>query len=303
MSDFEGQGTEEVNVSEDTSSVAEDFQPDYSSLNETLNAPEPTETETPKNNPAWEPILSVVPEPLHAQIIPHLSKTDKHVQELQQKFAPYRGFIEQGIDPEMINQSLLLGQAIQQNPQAVYDQMREQFGLTHEQAIDAMNEATEDDESQGFDDEEYGDPDDSEFEFDVESHPAFVAMQEQLEQLQSIRQEQETIALQNKIAEEVNQEWQEIEKIAGGPLTQAVKEDIMQRALHIAGDGLPNLMSGFKAHVDFASAIRNSSANNSAPSVTDGTGMLPTSRTYDMSDREGMTNFIADFAKNLNGGK
>lgn len=302
MSDFEGQGTEEVNT-EDTSSVAEDFQPDYGALNESFNEPDTTEdSETPKSNPAWDPILSIVPEPLHAQIIPHLSKTDKHVQELQQKFAPYKGFVDQGISPDIINQSLMLGKAIQENPQAVYDQMREQFGLTHEEAIEQMEDALDsEDEGQGF--EGFGDEDDADYTVDIESHPAVVAMREQLEQLQSIQQEQEHTALQNRIAEEVSNEWREIEQVAGGPLSDAVKDDIMQRALHIAGDGLPKLMDGFKAHVQFASQIRNSSANNYAPSVTDGTGMLPTSRTYNMETEEGMTQYIADFAKNLNGGK
>ena len=73
--------------------------------------------------------------------------------------------------------------------------------------------------------------------------------------------------------------------------------------MQIAGDeGMPSLIEGFKAHVAYSSRIRNSSANNSAPSVTDGTGLLPTSRTYDKSTPEGLQAFIADYTRSINGG-
>lgn len=309
MSDFENSGSEEVETSE--SSVAEnDFTPDYSSLNSSLNEPENTDTgdnnSEPDNsgesrNPAWDPILNLIPEQLHSQVIPHLSKTDKHVQELQQRYAPYKGIIEQGVSPDAITNSLTLARAIQENPQAVYDEMREQFGLTHEQAIQVMEDADEDDDSQGL---EYGDEEDSDFSGEaIENHPIVVQLREQVEALNQVRQEQAMIEMQDKIRNDVAAEWSEIEKIAGGNLSQSAKDDIAQRALQLAGDnGVPSLMDGFKAHVRFVSEIRNSSANNSAPPVADGTGLLPSSRTYDKSTPEGRQAFIADFARSLTNG-
>lgn len=301
MSDFEGIESE-VDTSSDTS-VAEDFTPDYSALNDSLNAPEPVEEETTTDsrNPAWDPILNLIPEQLHSQVIPQLSKTDKHVQELQQKYAPYKSFIEQGIDPDVISNSLTLGRMIAEDPQAVITQMQAQFGLTREEAED-LAEDLADDESQGL---EYGDEEDSDYSGEaIESHPLVQQLQAQVAELAHAKQEQHYAEMQARIADDVRNEWNEIEKIAGGNLSQDIKDDIMQRALQLAGDnGMPKLMDGFKAHINFASKIRNSSANNSAPSVSDGTGLLPSSRTYDKSTPEGRQAYIADFARSLGGNK
>lgn len=300
MSDFEGNDSE-VESTEDTSS--EDFTPDYSALNSSLNEPEVTETEdtSDSRNPAWDPILNLIPEQLHSQVIPHLSKTDKHVQELQQKYAPYKSFIDQGISPDVIDNSLTLGQMIAKDPQAVITQMQEQFGLTRAEAED-LAEDIADEDSQGL---EYGDEEDSDFSGEaIESHPLVQQLQQQVQELAQAKQEQQMQEMQSRIADEVRNEWAEVEKQAGGRLPQHIKDDIAQRALSLAGDnGIPSLMSGFKAHVQFASQIRNSSANNSAPSVADGTGLLPSSRTYDKSTPEGRQAYIADFARSISGGK
>lgn len=300
MSDFEGNDSE-VESTEDTSS--EDFTPDYSALNSSLNEPEVTETEdtSDSRNPAWDPILNLIPEQLHSQVIPHLSKTDKHVQELQQRYAPYKSFIDQGISPDVIDNSLTLGQMIAKDPQAVITQMQEQFGLTRAEAED-LAEDIADDDGQGL---EYGDEEDSDFSGEaIESHPLVQQLQAQVQELAQAKQEQQMQEMQSRIADEVRNEWAEVEKQAGGRLPQHIKDDIAQRALSLAGDnGIPSLMSGFKAHVQFASQIRNSSANNSAPSVADGTGLLPSSRTYDKSTPEGRQAYIADFARSISGGK
>lgn len=296
--------------SEVSGSSTEDFTPNYDELSSTLNednsgedTSQDTNTDATGKNPAWDPILSLIPEQLHSQVIPHLSKTDKHVQQLQQSIAPYKSIIDRGISPDVINQSLTLGQAIAENPQAVYDQMRSQFNLTHEQAIEAINDAgNEDDEdSQGY--EGYGDPEDGEEDV-VSNHPLVLQLQQQLADVQQQREEQQREVMMNNIREEVNREWSDIEKMAGGRLSESVRNDIQMRALNIAGEnGMPKLMDGFREHIQFASQIRNSSANNTAPPVADGTGLLPSSRTYDKSTPEGMQAFIADFVIGMNGGK
>lgn len=303
MSDLDSisNGSDEVNGDVESS---EDFTPDYSALNTSLNEPEVTETTeetSDSRNPAWDPILDLIPEQLHSQVIPHLSKTDKHVQELQQRYAPYKSFIDQGISPDVIDNSLTLGQMIAKDPQAVITQMQEQFGLTRAEAED-LAEDFADDDGQGL---EYGDEEDSDFSGEaIESHPLVQQLQAQVQELAQAKQEQQMQEMQSRIADEVRNEWAEVEKQAGGRLPQHIKDDIAQRALSLAGDnGIPSLMSGFKAHVQFASQIRNSSANNSAPSVADGTGLLPTSRTYDKSTPEGRQAYIADFARSISGGK
>lgn len=274
---------------------------DYDALSsESIDSSESAvETDTTKN-PAWDPILSLIPEQLHSQVIPHLSKTDKHVQQLQQTYAPYKSFIDQGITPEVISQGLTLGQAIAQNPQAVYDQMREQFGLTHEEAITALQDG-EDDDSQGL--QGGYDDDENEDGLDVDelvaNHPLVQQLQQQQEAINAERQQQFHEQQLNSIKEEVDREWSEIETRAGGKLPEHIKEDIMQRALAIAGDGLPKLMDGFNAHVKFVSAIRNSTANNSAPSVADGTGLLPGAHKYDLNSSEGREQRMVDMMRSM----
>lgn len=305
MSDFEGTDSTDTSVdaTEETVSI------DYDSLAATNESTEVnSETESPvaegSKNPAWDPILNLIPEQLHGQVIPHLSKTDKHVQQLQQTYAPFKQFIDQGITPDVISQSLSLGQAIARDPQAVYDQMREQFNLSHAETIQTMNKIAndEDEESQGL--ETYGDEGDEDEDDPIAQHPLFIQMQEQLAAVNSEREESRREQMYADIRDQVNQEWSDIEKKVGGRLSEDIKADIQQRALNLAGDnGMPVLMDGFNDHIRFVSKIRNSSANNFAPAVTDGTGLLPGNSTYDMGSKDGMENFIADFARsNLNGG-
>lgn len=286
--------TEETTAEDSSVSI------DYDSLSESIDTPEPSEgtTDTTKN-PAWDPILNLIPEQLHSQVIPHLSKTDKHVQQLQQTYAPYKSFIDQGITPEAINQGLTLGQAIAQNPQAVYDQMRNQFGLSHAEAIQAL-EDNEDEDGQGLEGG-YDDDDDDEDGIDIDdviaNHPAFRQLQEQAERNNQREQEQAREVQLNSIREEVDREWSEIETMVGGKLSDDIKEDIMQRALHLAGDGLPVLKDGFNAHIKFVTKIRNTTANNSAPSVAEGNGLLPGAHKYDMTSADGRQQRMVDLMR------
>lgn len=308
MSDFEGT-QDNSSVAENEATETQDSSLDYEALSSSFedNSQEDNSQEDNSSsnesgrNPAWDPILELIPEQLHEKVIPHLSKTDKHVQELQQKYAPYKSFVDNGINPEALQASFELGQAISANPRAVYDQMREQFGFTHEEAMDAINEHSEDDdESQGF--EEYGDEEDGEdYGAAIENHPLVQQLQQQVEELNAMREQQAHEEMRFNIEQEVNREWAEVEQRAGGRLPDNVKEDIMQRALHLAGEnGMPRLMDGFEAHVKFVSQIRNSSANNSAPSVSDGQGLLPASKVYDNSTAEGRQKKIADMVRSLN---
>lgn len=298
MSDLEGSEVNEVESSED-SSVAIDYDSFGESIDSSESAEE-TNSETTKN-PAWDPILSLIPEQLHQQVIPHLSKTDKHVQQLQQTYAPYKQFIDQGITADVIHQGLTIGQAIASNPQAVYDQMREQFNLTHEQAIQAL-EDNEDNDSQGLEGG-YDDDDNDDEGFDIEeavaNHPLVRQLAEQAERNQLREQEQEREAQLNNIKQEVDREWSELETMVGGKLDADIREDIMQRALALAGDGIPVLKDGFNAHVKFVSRIRNTTANNSAPSVAEGNGLLPGAHKYDLNSSDGREKRMVDMMRSM----
>lgn len=291
MDDFEGN-----EVTEEVTNDAVDI--DYDSLN-VDDDNDSGDQETPTRNPAWDPILELIPEQLHSRVIPHLSKTDKHVQSLQQTYAPFKQFIDNGVTADVINQGLSLGQAIANDPQSVYDALREKFDLTHDEAIKVLEDNEEDDdESQGYEygDEEDGEDDDDLIDIDdaVSNHPLVRQLQEQAQRQNQRDQEIFREQQLNEIKQEVDKEWAEIEEKAGGKLSDSVRDDIMQRALYLAGDGVPKLKDGFNAHVKFVTSIRNSTANNSAPSVADGTGLLPGANKYDLDTADGRQQRMVD---------
>lgn len=105
---------------------------------------------TPGINPAWGELLGVVPQELHSQVVPHLQKWDKGVQqrftEVQSKYKPYEQFVSGGIEPTQIEQALGVVNAIEQNPQAVYEALGQQFGFGQQAqgSADQGQESSED---------------------------------------------------------------------------------------------------------------------------------------------------------------
>lgn len=90
-------------------------------------------------NPAWNDVLSVLPEQFHSQVTPHFQKWDQAAQskitDLNSQlgnFQSYSPLIEHGITIDQVNQALLLNQEINQNPKAIYDALVDayNFGTT-----------------------------------------------------------------------------------------------------------------------------------------------------------------------------
>src|SRR5215510_13309568 len=74
-------------------------------------------------NPAWNEMLGGIPSEYHSQVIPHLQKWDKGVndrfQQVHSQYEGYRPFIENQVSPEDINFSMGLLNAINNDPIAV----------------------------------------------------------------------------------------------------------------------------------------------------------------------------------------
>jgi hypothetical protein len=94
---------------------------------------EPTTDNTPdtsqdiSDNPAWNDILSPVPQEFHGHLKEHLSKKDKYTQEVQQTYAPFKEFVELGVGRDDIDQSLQLAHLFQTNPRGVFDFLNTQY--------------------------------------------------------------------------------------------------------------------------------------------------------------------------------
>ena len=114
----------------------------------------PPVDQQPSENPAWSEYLTDIPEGYKGLVSDKFREWDSNVtkrfQEIHNQYEPlkaYQSFAQNSVDPEMLQAGLALFQRLQADPQAFYQQLGEHFGLTPQQAQEAMEEA-EDEESQ-----------------------------------------------------------------------------------------------------------------------------------------------------------
>lgn len=102
---------------------------------------EPTGESAPGLNPAWNDVLSVIPETLHQQVTPHFQQWDQaaqqrieNVNQQLSQFESYKPFVENGISAEDIEQGLQFIYQLNTNPQGVYQALAEAYGYQQQQA-------------------------------------------------------------------------------------------------------------------------------------------------------------------------
>lgn len=121
-----------------------------------LDAPETTETteaptetatqetaEPSRSHPAHDKLLSELPEAWHAKVTPHLQEFDRNVQQQLEKFSGFKQFVDDGVDPAFIVQSMQLAKAIASDPVTVHQNLTNalmQQGLIREEAEKAAGE-------------------------------------------------------------------------------------------------------------------------------------------------------------------
>ena len=168
--------------------------------------PEPIEDDSPsdafeapaeeeqKVHPAYEKLLSELPEAWHAKVMPHLQEQDRYYQQEIEKYSPYKEFIEGGVDVNAIKSSLQLADVAINDPVALYrnlaDMLRSQ-GLLEEAA--EADYAADEIES------------DSDYEIDPAIMQQFEARDELLRQQQEYLQElefQAEVAYEQDLLEE-----------------------------------------------------------------------------------------------------
>src|SRR5260221_455048 len=75
-------------------------------------------------NPAWNEALNNIPKEYHNQLMPVFQKWDANhqsgVQKVQSRYADYKEFVDNGVPADNIRIALGLAQALDENPQAVY---------------------------------------------------------------------------------------------------------------------------------------------------------------------------------------
>lgn len=94
--------------------------------------PQQTQQQPTGINPAWNPVLDKLPESFRPAIIPHLQEWDKNfdtkLSEVQQRYEPYKQFVENNVSANDIEVALRIAQEIDTNPEAFYKQMQDYFG-------------------------------------------------------------------------------------------------------------------------------------------------------------------------------
>lgn len=117
-------------------------------------------TNTP---PMYQPILDVLPDSLHAAVIPTLKEWDANVtkkfQEIHQSYEglkAYKEFADNNIDVEYAKQAVIFADALQRDPEATLKQVNESFNLgyvpagqANQQPASSTSDET-DDEFDGF---------------------------------------------------------------------------------------------------------------------------------------------------------
>lgn len=105
--------------------------------------------ESSGHNPAWDDVLGLIPESLHASITPHFQRWDSAAQSRVEAansslkdFEDYKGFVEHGIAPSEIEQGLRLMYEINNNPRNIYDALAKAYN--YQAAVEASeNEGAE----------------------------------------------------------------------------------------------------------------------------------------------------------------
>lgn len=108
---------------------------------------------TPGPNPAWNDVLSVLPEQFHPVVTPHFQKWDQSAQsrieqanQQLKQFEDYKPFVEHGINRQEIEQGLRLMWEINNNPENVYKALAEAYKFGQETPVANSNAEDDDDD-------------------------------------------------------------------------------------------------------------------------------------------------------------
>lgn len=237
-------------------------------------APITTQTESEVSvNPAWQKVLDVLPQEFHKQVLPEFTQWDKNFAEVQSKYAPYKPLLENNVSMEDIQSSIQLAQFLSSDPQAVYEELGRRYGFGQEQGREQVNEPNQQQEQE----QEYLDL------AEQEQNPKLQQLEQTVMGLQQMLTERDQQAQEFQIREnaqrEINTEWQSIEQAVGRQLSPDIRKEVTRRAIAIGDEtGNYSITEGYKDYAEFVNRVRNSRANNTAPSVLPGNGGQPVTK-------------------------
>jgi hypothetical protein len=96
-----------------------------------------------KSHPAYDKLLAEIPQAWHDKVIPHLQEQDRSFQQQLEKYTPYKEYVDNGVDPAYIEQSIQIAQAIAEDPLGIHQNLTRalmQQGLLKEDAEEAAED-------------------------------------------------------------------------------------------------------------------------------------------------------------------
>lgn len=123
---------------------------DYSSQGGNAQA---ADQEQQAGNPFWREIEQAVGPQFYQTIKPHLDKSDaeygRKISETNKALAPWKSFVDEGLDPDTLRQAMTITQQLNQNPLQAYNSLGtylRQQGLISEEAQQQLDELGEEEE-------------------------------------------------------------------------------------------------------------------------------------------------------------
>lgn len=247
-------------------STAPEVVPDFVAEQVAAPVTTPEGTEPSGINPAWAPVLEVLPTQLHHLVTPQLQQWDKNFQtevgKAQQQFEPWKELAESGIDPVMAHGILNL---MNTNPQQLVDTMIQYYNLSQGQTPAAPG--TPPNPLDQLDLDQIQAPDNGQF--DIESHPAFQALKLQNEQImQGFNQR-----AQQEVIEKANAEIDNEIKAVQTAHPDVNVQDLIMFAANTPG--IENMQQAYDNMVAYNQRVLQNRPTNGAPPVLAPTGGTP----------------------------
>lgn len=224
--------------------------------------------EEPKINPAWNNLLSRVPQGLHGQILPELQQWEKNytqgMQKVHSQYAGYKPFLDQQIAPEQLNEAYMIRQALEEDPLKFVQALVEHYGLQLPTVEQGQPNGPQDDEDNPFDFKQ--DPD-----WQNQQQIVQTMAQALLAQNQQAQEAQEDQALETQFASakkrhgEFDEAWVEQYLYFSG--NEHADEALMDQAVQAYKEHVQEIVKNYR------------SPSQSAPVIMGGGGGVPSQQT------------------------
>lgn len=260
--------------------------PDTTNLNSEVSE---TSESGQSTNPAWESLLSAVPQEFHNHLKSGLSEWDKGVQnrfqKVQQQYAPlkaYEEFATLGVKPDEISEAMQIRHAMQSDPASLYKWLEESYNLGQQGQGQEEPEELELSETDSF-----------------FKDPRYLELKQKADFAEQAISQFNQQAVSNKVSEQVNTE------------TKAVQEkfpglNIAEVATYALGmsqqDGsMPDLMKAAERMAGFVpnAAPPAERVSDTAPPVVSSNGGLPIPATKSLGSMSSdeRSKLVADLIK------